>query len=232
MATRPMAHKFEAFWKQTDKITKWLQILALVVAGVWAIRNFSVVDKPSLELSPLVSTGLDINPAWEKNVCQVRYGVTITNTGKVPFDVDRITFEGWFTEIPKLMPTPEATFINPDDFRHGRQIAKKTISADKPHPAVYLLSIILQGRSRTKILVGSYAHKDRAPFTSLLKFMGQMVRILSLARGTPLSSTTLAFPAALQPLQALLRVAKRRENPATKTATHGKGVPRYSVLSC
>ena len=36
-------------WRNTDNLTKWLQIAGLIVAGYWAYTRFSVVEAPSLE---------------------------------------------------------------------------------------------------------------------------------------------------------------------------------------
>jgi hypothetical protein len=83
-------------WTNTDPLTKWLQIVALIVAAYWAYSRFTFVEAPSLEPIVIVTSKLyrsEPNPI--PSTCIVTFQVIVRNEGSVSFDVKGVDVRGW-----------------------------------------------------------------------------------------------------------------------------------------
>lgn len=109
-------------WTNTDSLTKWAQILALIVAGYWAYTRYVRVDKPSLE--PTGSVELNVEQYGE-DACRVRIEITIKNIGHTSFDIDTLHIDGWRSETGH--PTDEKPFyFSLNNMKEGQQVLNET----------------------------------------------------------------------------------------------------------
>src|SRR5579859_890819 len=115
-------------WRNTDNLTKWIQVLALCIAAWWTFTNYSVADKPSLEPNVDVTSRFSVAGGWEPNTCRVQYTVAVKNEGKVSFDVTQVHFRAWHSNLPNATPQ-EATFLDADNFETGNQIIDQPITS-------------------------------------------------------------------------------------------------------
>lgn len=97
---------FHWLWSNTDAITKWLQVVALLFAAIWTYLIFKDSQAPSLETGPAISNDLTFSnwraqpaPGW----CQINVAVTINNVGVKAFDVGGVRLRIWHQEL-KLAP--------------------------------------------------------------------------------------------------------------------------------
>jgi hypothetical protein len=94
-------------WKNTDQLTKWLQIVALGVAGFWAYTRFFASEAPSLERLANVRGDLHAQQSVIPGTCMLTYRVTIGNLGIVSFDVATVRIKAWSFDLRQvLLKTP------------------------------------------------------------------------------------------------------------------------------
>lgn len=122
---RSWAH---SFWKSTDSVTKWIQVIALCVAGWWTFTNFLVADKPSLEPNLSIKAELKVDRKdFLPDTCLAQYTIIIKNEGKISFDVKDIHFYAWSDELPEPQPGQEATFWDVQEVSKGTKIVDQQI---------------------------------------------------------------------------------------------------------
>ena len=101
MGTTSTLRRFAAaFWRNTDSITKWIQVIALVLAAVWTIMTFEFGE--AVFLKPIASVDGDLSwaPVEGSNDCYVTFDNTLKNVGKTAFDVNKVVIKIWRTPVP------------------------------------------------------------------------------------------------------------------------------------
>jgi hypothetical protein len=146
-------------WTNTDGLTKWLQVLAVIFAAVWTYLRFQTSEAPSLKTPLSVSSVLrhtwrgdpDPGSCWVETVIEVR------NLGITSFDVGSVRLRTWrknlepssgklefvdFTQIEKDGPTSD---MAPQSLIIGRYAPKTEIHDaftwiynGKPEPGLYI----------------------------------------------------------------------------------------------
>jgi hypothetical protein len=105
-----VVNPFPRLWANTDNITKWVQVAALVVAGYWTYTRFIKVDAPSLEpVARVEYQGPYFAP--HDDLCRVKMGIVIHNEGHTSFDVGRVQVQGW-----QRAPVPQSIGGSPAYF--------------------------------------------------------------------------------------------------------------------
>jgi hypothetical protein len=91
-----------AIWKHTDKITKWIQVAALVFAAGWTFWTFRETQASSLETPATVAARLDwrMSSAPPKGYCSITATFEVTDQGTKSFDVAYATVRAWRTNMP------------------------------------------------------------------------------------------------------------------------------------
>jgi hypothetical protein len=116
-----MSRWLKAVWDNTDNITKWLQIVALIVAGYWAYTRFRVGEAPSLEPRLGIGTqGPNIYPGPTQGTCHVQTDVVVSNDGKTSFDLKSVHLEVFHSNLPQpsdriRAPLDERVFEEPSN---------------------------------------------------------------------------------------------------------------------
>jgi hypothetical protein len=107
-------------WTNTDSITKWIQVVALVVAGYWAYTRFIRVDAPSLEpVAHLELVGSVLSQ--HDDLCRINVKLVVHNDGHTSFDVGRVQVQGWQSTAP--LPTDGSpAYFNVNKMREGTVI--------------------------------------------------------------------------------------------------------------
>jgi hypothetical protein len=89
-------------WRNTDQLTKWLQVLALLAAAGWTIYKFRGLEASSFERNAAVS--VELKPEWHADsaggTCWTNVVVEVNNIGTRSFDVAKINLEAWFVGMP------------------------------------------------------------------------------------------------------------------------------------
>ncbi|HEU4414575.1 MAG TPA: hypothetical protein VFT65_07300 [Candidatus Angelobacter sp.] len=94
---------FGKIWRNTDQITKWLQILALGIAAYWAYTKFQLGEAPSLKPNAWVTSNLSSEDAPFAGGCYAEFRVSVQNVGKVEFDVKRVRIRAWRVDGPRTV---------------------------------------------------------------------------------------------------------------------------------
>lgn len=89
-------------WKVRSEILRNLaEVMALFVAGSWAIWHFWLVEKPTLEPRLQVDSKLQ----WptrtlpdQPGYCLAQFGVDVKNIGKVAVDIKTAHIQGWIVK--------------------------------------------------------------------------------------------------------------------------------------
>jgi hypothetical protein len=110
----------QKIWKNTDQITKWMQILALGIAAYWAYTKFQLGEAPSLKPNAWVTSDLVSEDSPFSDGCYVEFRVSVQNVGKVEFDVKRIRIRAWRMDGPKpLSDSLENSYLEIDKVQSG-----------------------------------------------------------------------------------------------------------------
>ena len=115
-------------WKNTDNLTKWLQIAALIVAGYWAYTRYFVGEAPSLEPLVGVEDDLRAEPNPPPQTCIVTYEVTVTNKGLVSVDVNEVKIQAWPFDLEKPGPGLN-TYVDLDKVELGKPVIEKSFDS-------------------------------------------------------------------------------------------------------
>jgi hypothetical protein len=116
-----MSRWLRAVWNNTDKITKWAQVIALGVAAYWTYTRFLTGEAPSLEPRLAVDASYDTSRGPIKGTCHVQARITVSNAGKTSFDVEKVHLQVFRSALPKATaaiktPLDEHTFEQGDPF--------------------------------------------------------------------------------------------------------------------
>ena len=144
---------FRWIWANTDSISKWVQVVALVLAGYWSYTHFFKVEAPSLATVAHVElASIDFNP--DDIGCQLHIGVVIQNDGRTSFDVGRTQVLGWRSQVPRATAENPA-YLNIDEMRKGERV----LSADSV-PDSYLNKNYPPGSSYDQDFVWEFKSLD------------------------------------------------------------------------
>lgn len=118
----------ELIWANTDKITKWVQVLALVIAAYWAVTRFLLVDAPSLQRHAEVSTTRSEYFKLQSD-CYVSQVVSIRNAGVRSFDITKIEIRAWRTNLPGLK-SEDSKFVNFDEIEGSKPVIQTELKPE------------------------------------------------------------------------------------------------------
>jgi len=97
-------------WSNTDPISKWLQVVALCVAGYWTFKTFDLGEAPSLKPTASVAGELHWESIGKTENCFMSFHVSIKNIGKTALDVDRVHVRAWHSNFPSPNPSSPSFF--------------------------------------------------------------------------------------------------------------------------
>jgi hypothetical protein len=115
-------------WANTDSLTKWLQVTALISAALWTYFRFRTSEAPGLETPPTVS--MILNWTWRPDPpssgsCWVSTQVEVNDVGVTSFEVTKIRLKTWhqdlrlqpdklnFIDVPQIEAAPPAVEVTP-----------------------------------------------------------------------------------------------------------------------
>jgi hypothetical protein len=108
-------------WTNTEPLSKWIQVVALILAAYWAYFRFSLGEKPTLETRISVTSHLSTEPGPIPDTCYVFLDYSLSNQGVASFDIQSVHIRAWRSELPKLA-TDMPQFIDTKELEHGRQV--------------------------------------------------------------------------------------------------------------
>jgi hypothetical protein len=114
-------------WANTEPLSKWIQIVALIVAAYWAYVRFSLGEKPTLETRVSVTSHLSTEPGPIPGTCYVFLDYSLSNQGVASFDIHSVHIRAWRSELPKFA-TDMPQFIDTKELGHGRQVVDNNSS--------------------------------------------------------------------------------------------------------
>jgi hypothetical protein len=119
-------HFLQWVWANTDSISKWAQIAALIVAGYWTYVKFIKTEAPSLETAArLQFSDLKVYPTGDS--CRLKIRAIMHNDGHTIFWLRRFQIQGWRSEAPR------AAGGNPAYFDVNKMLqGERVLNADPP----------------------------------------------------------------------------------------------------
>lgn len=107
------------------------EIIALIIAGLWAFSNFQETEKPSLEPRGHSESVMEWFKSPDPNHCLGSFDVSFKNIGKKAIDFDSATMRVWIIEQPPLGKA--ITYLDPAYFQSEKPNYEKSFSvkADK-----------------------------------------------------------------------------------------------------
>jgi len=87
----------QAIWANTDNLTKWIQVIALVFAAIWTFFTFRATEAPSLRTPAGVGASLTVS--WHGNpqppYCWVQASFSISDDGANSLEVGSTRVRVW-----------------------------------------------------------------------------------------------------------------------------------------
>jgi hypothetical protein len=116
----PLVAPLKWIWTNTDAITKWITIGALIVGGWWAYHRWFLVDEQTLKANIDVKQNIDcFCPDIVKGACTVKFSLALTNNARYPASVESILIRGWQSPIADLEKQPRPGYVEPGKFQNG-----------------------------------------------------------------------------------------------------------------
>lgn len=142
--------KLDAIKDILELIKNVVEILAIIIAGMWAYSKYIEFDKP-MEIRTSSTSDLEWYKIPNKDNCMGRLGVTIQNIGTKPFHINKVIVQAWL--IDKDAMNHPFKFIS-------LQKEKKTLLDEQRFDAKHWTS-----------LIGTYAvnEDNQNDFTYLMK---------------------------------------------------------------
>jgi hypothetical protein len=113
----------EILWRNTDSVTKWIQVAALVFAAAWTFWTFREKEAPSLETPARVS--VEIREKWHQEptpgYCWVSAVFSVADQGVKSFDVASVEVSTWRINLPTTQTSP--FFIDIPAFEKNKPLA-------------------------------------------------------------------------------------------------------------
>lgn len=110
-------------WKQgLDATRTVVEIIALVVAGLWAYSKFAETEKPSLETRGRMESTLKWYPVASPTHCLGQFAVSLTNIGQTSIDIDRVRLRIWVVPFPPADQTNAVTYVDTTKFQDGTAV--------------------------------------------------------------------------------------------------------------
>jgi hypothetical protein len=169
----PTVSALRRLWSNTDPISKWVQVVALVVAAYWTYTTFNLGEAPALKPNALVLGTLTSEDIEGGAGCYVEFQVSVENIGKTAFDVRKVWLRAWRTEIPKpalnesdKVPHDALQYVDIDGLQNSTPIVDKVI--DKGNLVAHYLPQNETGQTFTWTL-------NRAPSQFLYLFRADAV---------------------------------------------------------
>jgi hypothetical protein len=81
--------------KATDTLSKVAQVIALVIAGVWAYKTYFESVEPRLEFRGRLNPDLTWTKSSDPADCKGTLNVTVGNLGLRSFNISEIHIRGW-----------------------------------------------------------------------------------------------------------------------------------------
>ncbi|MGZ8161401.1 MAG: hypothetical protein ACXWTT_00875 [Methylobacter sp.] len=111
----------------TEIIKGIAEIVALIVAGLWAFSNFQETEKPSLEPHAHSESVMAWFPSPDPNHCLGSFGISIKNSGKKAINLDKASLHVWIIDQPPF--EKKVTYLDPEQFQSKQAIYDKTFIA-------------------------------------------------------------------------------------------------------
>jgi len=105
--TNPSDPAPKGFHRWVDTINKLIQILAVLIGGIWVWKVFQQTVVPGLEPKIPVDTEIHWAMVPGTAVCQGRFEVSVKNDGLIPFDVTKVMVTGWIVDLEKAKLIPQ-----------------------------------------------------------------------------------------------------------------------------
>lgn len=112
----------------TEIIKSIVEIIALIVAGLWAFSNFQETEKPSLESRVHSESVMEWFQLPTPNHCLGSFGVRFKNIGKKAIDFKSATLRVWIMKQPPLGKI--ITYLDPADYQSEKPIYERSFSSD------------------------------------------------------------------------------------------------------
>jgi hypothetical protein len=110
---------FRWLGQHDEKVLRWVQVMAIIIGGTWALFHFSQTERPTLERHAGTSAVLSWHPLPTQDACEAALRVEIKNNGRKSFDVSKIILRVW--TIPVTRETPDTwkllSFAIPGDVK-------------------------------------------------------------------------------------------------------------------
>lgn len=110
----------------TEIIKNFTQVVALIVAGVWAYTHFLEAESPSLEVRSSSESTLDWYHTPDAKYCLGRFGVSIKNIGKESFNIDKAIVRIWLVNAKQKEQT--LVYLDPRQLEVGKPLFEKEFS--------------------------------------------------------------------------------------------------------
>jgi hypothetical protein len=111
----------------TEIVKSLAEIIALIIAGLWALSNFQEAEKPSLESRANTESLMQWFHSPDQNHCLGSLGVKIKNIGKKSINLDRAVLSVWVIDQPTY--EKEITYLDPEQFHTEKAVYEKNFVA-------------------------------------------------------------------------------------------------------
>src|SRR6266436_263013 len=90
-----------------DTLNKLVQIVAVLIAGMWTWSVFARTSAPGLESKLSLRCELNWTETADKHVCNAVFHVSAKNDGQRGFDISEVTIQGYALDLATLPKPPE-----------------------------------------------------------------------------------------------------------------------------
>jgi hypothetical protein len=114
--TDAMEEAANSKWIWLERVKKVMEIFAIIIAGLWALKLYSETDVPAKEKRPSIQSELKWTAKFRES-CLAEYTVTFKNVGRSSIDLGRPTLKVWMASQPTL--DGDVEYLDPHKLMSG-----------------------------------------------------------------------------------------------------------------
>lgn len=111
----------------SERVKNYVEILAILVGGSWALFTFVIKEEPGLALRRKGTSTIEWSSAHTKGYSKANFGATLENTGTSIFHIQKVHFQAWLCDDPSPARGENAKYLDAKQFQAQGKIFFDTI---------------------------------------------------------------------------------------------------------
>jgi hypothetical protein len=159
-----MTTESRGIWRGIERAKLVIEGLAIIVAGLWALKLYRETEWPAQEKRPSIQSDLQWTNKSADN-CIAEYTATFKNVGKTSIDLDRVQLHVW--SVRRQAPTQDVEYFDPQEVMKNKSVLDRTLTNNEfashypPDVGDTVTSNVFVKRNPGQVVLFKYGFKQK-----------------------------------------------------------------------